>query len=509
MIIESLAAIVGGAHLQTDEAARRRAAEDVFTSENVALPDLVVSPASHDETVRVMRVLAEARAAVVPRGGGLSYTGGISPGLPAVVLDLTRLTSIQIFAEDRYAIVGAGTSWEALAEALRPHRLRPLMSGPISGSHSTIGGAVAQNMPGSMDGILGVTAVLSDGTVVRTGGAAIGAHFWRHHGPDLTGIFLGDCGAFAVRTEIVLRLVADRDAAFASFAYETPQALLATLVEMLRANAISRAFGLDQVKAEGATRVDFGEGMKALGAVMSRADSVSGAMRDAAKLVRAGIAPRAASGGKWSLHLTVEANSPAAAAEQIVCVQTIAGRDGVAIDDVLPRTLRAKPFSIRGIVGPEGERFVPLHGILPLSRAEAARAALADALAGEAAALAEAGVRIHWHFSSLGGAYVVIEPMFYWRDALDAVQFEHLSERNRARFGAFAPDPAARALVRRMRGELTAILDRHGAAHAQLGRYYNYVDRLDPGSRDLVSRIKSALDPEGRMNPGVLGLPPR
>ena len=45
-------------------------------------------------------------------------------------------------------------------------------------------------------------------------------------------------------------------------------------------------------------------------------------------------------------------------------------------------------------------------------------------------------------------AVFTIEPMFYWRDALDPLHLRHLSEKNRARFGALAANPAAREAVR-------------------------------------------------------------
>ena len=132
-------------------------------------------------------------------------------------------------------------------------------------------------------------------------------------------------------------------------------------------------------------------------------------------------------------------------------------------------------------------------------------AALRAHIAAKAAELSAAGVSAQWLISSLG-PYVTIEPMFYWRDALDPLHLAHLSERNRARFGGVAENPGARALVRRLRAELSDILDAHGAVHAQIGRFYRLTELMDAGSRDLLARMKRTLDPDGRMNPGALGL---
>jgi D-lactate dehydrogenase (cytochrome) len=123
----------------------------------------------------------------------------------------------------------------------------------------------------------------------------------------------------------------------------------------------------------------------------------------------------------------------------------------------------------------------------------------------DSSALSAAGVKAQWLCSS-AGAYVTIEPMFYWRDALDPIQLAHLSERNRARFGGAAENIPARELVLRLRAELRDVFERHGAVHAQVGRFYRLAERMDPGSRELLARVKRALDPEGRMNPGSLGL---
>ncbi len=179
--------------------------------------------------------------------------------------------------------------------------------------------------------------------------------------------------------------------------------------------------------------------------------------------------------------------------------------EATEIDNVVPKTLRAKPYSIRGLVGPDGERWVPVHGVLPLSRARECMAALVGYVNANTQELRRAGVTVQWLCSS-AGAYVTIEPMFYWRDALDPIQLAHLSERNRARFAGNPENNLARDVVRRLRAEMRDVFGRHGAVHAQVGRFYRLTELMDPGSRELLARVKRALDPAGRMNPGSLGL---
>jgi len=499
----ALAGIVGAGNVLADEAARRLASSDLFEWPGQAVAELVVRPGSTAETAAVARLLAAAGQAMVPRGAGLSYTAGAVPQAPAVVIDATRLDAIDIRADDLVAVVGAGLAWEKLAEALRPHGLKAAQVNPISGAVTTVGATAAQNIPGGSDGIIGLAAVLADGSEVRTGALAReGGHpFWRYDGPDLTGLFLGDCGAFGVKTEVALRLVPERPAAFASFAFETADAVLEAMVALMQRGLVARALAMDPLKNRTATRVEVGEAVRTVGAVVARSGSIGQAIRDVAQMARGRSALAEA---PWSLHLTAEASTEAGAAAQLDLARALC-RAGREIEPVVPKALRAKPYSIRGFVGPDGERWVPVHGVLPLSRARACMAALQDHLAAAEAALAADGISGSFLLSSLG-AYMTIEPMFYWPDALDPIHMANLSERNRARFGGRPVNSAARETVRRMRGELTAILDAHGAVHSQIGRFYRFGEALAPGTRALLEGLKRLLDPAGRMNPGALGL---
>jgi D-lactate dehydrogenase (cytochrome) len=502
-LAEALRGVLGVAQVATDAESCALAAADLFDWPGAVPAALVIRPGSTEECAAALRLVAAQGLPVVPRGAGLSYTGGAVPRAPAVVVDTARLDSIVIDAANLTAIVGAGTTWQALAEALAPHGLRSAQASPISGAVTTVGGVAAQNLPGSMDGILGLAVVLADGSVARTGALAMreAPRFWRHMGPDLTGLFIGDCGAFGVKTEIALRLAPEREAAFASFAFEEAGAMMGALVEITRRGLVARALAMDPVRGRSATQVEAGEALRTAAAVAARAGSVMQALRDVAGLARAKLADPA-----WTLHLTAEGVAPAAAEAGISAARAIASAAGAReVEAAIPRALRARPYSIRGFVGPEGERWVPVHGMLPLGAAQACLHALEARLDGMAPALQAAGISVSHIVSSLG-AYVTIEPMFYWRDALDPLHMTHLSARNRARFGGFAANPEARALVREARKALGAVMDAHGAVHAQIGRYYALADRMTPDAAALLNQVKAMLDPAGRMNPGALGL---
>ena len=503
-LIADLGTIVGAGNVVTDRAACLNATRDLFPWPEPAAAEAVVRPGSSAETARVLVRLHQASRNVVPRGAGMSYTGGVSPAVAAVVVDTARLNTIEIVADDRYAVVGAGCTWQAVFDALKPHGLRAAQINPISGSVSTVGGTASQSQPGGTHGVLGLGVVLADGTLVQTGAHARAGRsgFSRNFGPDLTGLFLGDCGAFGVKTEVVLQLVPERACAFASFTYSDPYQLIADFISVQRQGLVTRAMAIDPQKGESAGRVDLNEAAKIIGATIANAKSALRAMRDVAQLARG---RHALARGEWSLHLTVEGVDEASAESQLAIAKRQCATHGHAIDPIVPRSLRAKPYSVRGFVGMDGERWVPIHGMLPLSKAAACFDALetyfATAAAGMIAAQITRGTMV-----SAAGSYVTIEPMLYWPDALDPIHLEHLSDRNRQRFGDRLVNDAARALVLRLRNEVREIFAAFDAVHAQTGRYYHYLDHMSAGGQELVARIKQAVDGHGRMNPGALGL---
>ena len=396
-LLKKVQVIVGAEHASDDPLQCDLAVSDVF-SRNPQTPALmVVRPKSTGETSAVVRLLAESGVPVVARGAGLSYTGSFTISRPAAIIDMTRMNDVQPNVADRYAVVGAGASWAHVAEVLKPLGMAATQISPISGAFATVGGLASQGIPAGTDGFLGVTVVLADGSVVQTGAPA---HFHRFAGPDVTGLFLGDCGAFGIKTEVVLRIAPEQPATFASFGFNDVDELLQSLVACMSDRVVTRAFAMDRVKSADAAKVSVGEAVRTAAAVIRQSGTLAQSAKDAAKLLR--LAAKGPDEAPWSLHLTIESPTQPGADAQLERACGICQVHGKRGDDVFPRAMRAKPYSVRGFISPSGERWAPVHGIFALSRVRAAMADLQMFVASHDSQMQELGVSASWLISSAG-----------------------------------------------------------------------------------------------------------
>ncbi len=147
---------------------------------------------------------------VVPRGAGTGLSGGASAGEGVLVLDLSGMNRIlELSADDQLAVVEPGVITAELDRAAAGHGLR-YAPDPASAAISTIGGNIATNAGGlrcakygvTRDSVLGLEAVLADGTVVTTGRRTVKGVT----GYDLTALLTGSEGTLAVITSATLRL---------------------------------------------------------------------------------------------------------------------------------------------------------------------------------------------------------------------------------------------------------------------------------------------------------------
>ena len=171
-----------------------------------ARPAAVARPTDTDQVAAVLSLCNDARVPVTPAGGRSGVCGASIPVFGGVALDLCRLSGIgEVDPDSLVADLRAGTFGPDVEAGLRGDHGVTLGHWPQSMDLSTVGGWLAcrgagqySNRYGKIeDMVIGLEVVLADGRVVRTGG-----HGPRSAtGPDLTQIFVGSEGTLGVITE--------------------------------------------------------------------------------------------------------------------------------------------------------------------------------------------------------------------------------------------------------------------------------------------------------------------
>ena len=209
-LLDRLRTVVGAAHVLTDGDLTASYARD-WTGRWSGVPLAVVRPGSTVEVSAVVAACAHHGVPLVPQGGN---TGLVGAGVPAdgeVVLGLRRLDTVGAVDPDaRTLAAGAGVT---LARA----RAAALAAGLDVGvdlaarDSATLGGIVATNAGGARvmrhgttrTQVLGLEAVLADGSVVRR----MAGLPKDNSGYDLVQLMVGSEGTLGVVTEVLLRLV--------------------------------------------------------------------------------------------------------------------------------------------------------------------------------------------------------------------------------------------------------------------------------------------------------------
>ena len=187
---------------------RDGAASDGIHGDAGVVPAFVALPASTAEAAAVLRVAAEHELAVVPRGGGSRLGWGAPPSRCDVLIDMSRMGAVLEHASgDLVARLQAGARMGDVAAALAAAGQEIALDVPAS---ATAGGVVASGLAGPRrlrygsprDLLIGITIVLANGTVARSGGKVVK----NVAGYDLGKLFAGSAGTLGLITEVTFRL---------------------------------------------------------------------------------------------------------------------------------------------------------------------------------------------------------------------------------------------------------------------------------------------------------------
>ena len=516
-IVGELSGLLAPEQVLTDDYSRSLYAQDVYTK---ALPALaVVRPATTEELARVVAAVTQAGHAVIARGGGMSYTSGYVPSeTGTVIVDMQRMDQVlEINTEDMYVTVQCGCTWKTLHEALEGSGFRTPYWGTLSGIHATVGGGVSQNSifwgsarhGTAADSVISLDVVLADGTIVSTGANAQkhGSPFFRHYGPDLTGVFTADAGALGLKATATLRLVpVAKYQQHLSFDFPDYAPLVAAMSDIARAGLADECFAFDPyLQAVRMERESLMSDVRKLAGVMKSGKSVIGAIKEGAKVALAGRAFM--KDVQYSVHIMIEERDAGAAESAAAEVRKLCtAQGGAEIENSIPKILRANPFTpLNNMVGPNGERWVPIHTLVPHSKAKSTMADAKRLFAANQAEFDEHGIGVGFLLATVSTNAFVIEPVFFTPDELNEIHKETVEDSVLNRMSGFPANPEAAAVTARVRKELIDLFCDAGGIHMQIGKSYPYRDGLKPESWRVVQAIKDAVDPENRVNPGSLG----
>jgi glycolate oxidase len=172
------------------------------------IPGLVLRPGSTMQVAEILKTASRNKVPVIPLGGGTNLVGATIPlDDDAVILDMSRMNQIKGI-DDRYlsAVVEPGVTLASLQDALNHHGLCHGIL-PGSAEWATVAGSICMDAHtksgfkhGTVsDNLLELEVVTPQGDIIRTGP-------WFGAGYDLKQLFVGSEGSLGVITEVTMRV---------------------------------------------------------------------------------------------------------------------------------------------------------------------------------------------------------------------------------------------------------------------------------------------------------------
>lgn len=223
-VVEKLKAAIGDEWVSDDPAILTAYSRD-FTIVPANLPNIVVIPGSTEDVQAVVKIANEHLVPVVPMTTGFNHGGMCIPRRGGIMLDLAkRMTKVLDVDEESMTITIQPGVRNTLTHAEANRRdavkgLRKLTAAiPLTmGSASTLSNYFCRGGAGTMlkhgntpESVIGITIVLPDGSVLKTGPQAIEGMdpipLSYGVGPDIAGMFINSSGQFGICTEMTIKL---------------------------------------------------------------------------------------------------------------------------------------------------------------------------------------------------------------------------------------------------------------------------------------------------------------
>ncbi|BAC14787.1 glycolate oxidase subunit [Oceanobacillus iheyensis HTE831] len=209
-IIERFKNIVGEKNVETSSMSLHSYSYDA-TPGFRKTPDIVIAPHNTEEIAEIVKICNDHKIPLTPRGSGTNLSAGTTPLKGGVVLLFKLLNNIlEIDDQNLTVTVQPGVVTKSLIEKVEAKGLL-YPPDPSSMNISTIGGNINENSGGlrglkygvTRDYVLGLTIVLPNGDIIKTGGKLAKDVA----GYDLTRLFVGSEGTLGIITEAILKLV--------------------------------------------------------------------------------------------------------------------------------------------------------------------------------------------------------------------------------------------------------------------------------------------------------------